>query len=138
MLLLQGLIEVWGEGADWKELEASIRAFPKERMEPYLAPDVSFRIVYDDFGVSASNEEQLEAMKHLAFIPWQVCGHCAVHICVAYVRLFRSMMMDALCHAPVSMEEQVSQALADCLEQQAEESLLKGLDARALMSHTRG
>lgn len=88
-------------------------------MEPYLAPDVSFRIVYDDFGVSASNEEQLEAMKHLEFIPWQVWGLRCPHMhgmCTA-------VPQHDLCHAQVSMEEQVSQTLADCLAQQAYEAV---------------
>jgi tRNA (guanine10-N2)-methyltransferase len=41
---VQGLYELWGEGATFEEMEEAIRRFPEERKQPWLQPEQSFRV----------------------------------------------------------------------------------------------
>jgi tRNA (guanine10-N2)-methyltransferase len=49
-ILTRALIEVWGEGADNAELNASIQAFADERKQPYIAEGTTFKVIIEDFG----------------------------------------------------------------------------------------
>ncbi|GFR46055.1 hypothetical protein Agub_g7525 [Astrephomene gubernaculifera] len=71
MLMTKMLVEVWGEGADWGELQAAIEACPEQVKAPWLSPSLSFKVVVESFGRSVAMEEQLEAIHRLEFIPFQ-------------------------------------------------------------------
>ncbi len=42
--LMQGFLELWGEGETWEELEASIAAFPDELKQPWLQSNLSMKV----------------------------------------------------------------------------------------------
>lgn len=70
-LLVRGFFELWGEGSDWDELEAATLAFPYWRQEPYLGPDVRFKIRVDTYGCKLSMEQQLQHIRQLEFIKFK-------------------------------------------------------------------
>lgn len=69
-VLVKGMYDVWGEGADYDELHASLQACPSERMEPFLAADASFKIVVDGFGKVIPMEDQFERIERFGYIPF--------------------------------------------------------------------
>lgn len=75
----QGFFEVWGEGADWAELQASVEAYPAARKDPWFSKDVTFRIVVDTFGVKLKDKEHVELIERLEpFLPFEVSGSQAL------------------------------------------------------------
>jgi tRNA (guanine10-N2)-methyltransferase len=69
LCILQGFFEVWGEGATWEELQASIEAFPEARKAPYYSPDITFKVNIDTWGFKFTAEEQRDAIQRLQFLP---------------------------------------------------------------------
>lgn len=65
----QGLYEVWGEGATWEELEASIKKGLPTRDAAYFAADASWRIWVDGFGCSTTDPVAL--LNQLEFVPFE-------------------------------------------------------------------
>ncbi|KAG2435965.1 hypothetical protein HYH02_011679 [Chlamydomonas schloesseri] len=65
------LIEVWGEGSTWEELEAALRAYPEAAMAPWTGPDQSFKVVVDTFGSKLSMDQQLDMIEKLEFLPFK-------------------------------------------------------------------
>ncbi|KAG2422078.1 hypothetical protein HYH02_015518, partial [Chlamydomonas schloesseri] len=70
-LLTKMLIEVWGEGSTWEELEAALRAYPEAAMAPWTGPDQSFKVVVDTFGSKLSMDQQLDMIEKLEFLPFK-------------------------------------------------------------------
>jgi len=71
-LLLQSFIEVWGEGASWNELLASVKALPAGRIDPWNSPDISFKIVVDGWGKAIKQAEQLSIVNMFHFLNLKV------------------------------------------------------------------
>jgi tRNA (guanine10-N2)-methyltransferase len=60
VILMRGLLEVWGEGATYDECLASARAYPAARKEPYM--DATFCIRVEAFGRHLSQSDALERL----------------------------------------------------------------------------
>ena len=96
-LHFKGFLEVWGEGATWNELIASVKAFPKSQIECWSSPDISFKIVVDGWGKAIKQEQQLSiihlfnflglqvlvASCFIAWPQWQRSLNATQHICIA-------------------------------------------------------
>ena len=65
------MMEVWGEGSTWEELQASIEACPAAMRDPWLRPGIKFRIVVETYGCRLGTEHQRESIQRLAFIPFK-------------------------------------------------------------------
>ncbi len=70
--MLKGFMDVWGEGETWEELEASISSCPSSKKDPWLGQDVSFKIAVETYGFRMGQEQKIEAIRKLEFIPFQV------------------------------------------------------------------
>ena len=73
-IMLKGIFEIWGEGADHDEVEAEVNKFPLERKEPHLTESKSFKVIVDCFGHVLDMDQQLEHLKRLEYIPFKACG----------------------------------------------------------------
>ena len=65
-------MEVWGFGESLEELRESIQSYPKDRKDPYLSPNTTFKIVVECFGKALSLREQTERMNSLDYISFEV------------------------------------------------------------------
>ncbi len=65
-------MEVWGEGSTWEELQAAVEACPASVKDPWLGPERSFRVHVESYGRSMPMDEQLDYIRKLEFIPFQV------------------------------------------------------------------
>lgn len=73
----QVMIEVWGEGSTFEELQEAITAFPDELKEPWMQPEQSFRITVEGYGFHCKgNEEVHSIIERLHFLPMKVRGGC--------------------------------------------------------------
>ena len=68
--LMQGFLEVWGEGATWQELCESVRARLSQQDRAYFNSDVSWKVNIDGWGCTV--DDPLRRLKELAFIGFQV------------------------------------------------------------------
>ncbi|KAG2424414.1 hypothetical protein HXX76_014468 [Chlamydomonas incerta] len=70
-LLTKMLIDVWGEGSTWEELEAALRAYPGEAMAPWVGPEHTFKVAVDTFGSKLAMDDQLDLIEKLEFLPFK-------------------------------------------------------------------
>ncbi len=69
---MQSFLEIWGEGATWEEVFASIQAYPKERIQQWCMPNISFKILVDGWGRAVKQEQQLDIINKFGFLGLQV------------------------------------------------------------------
>ncbi|KAL0027841.1 hypothetical protein WJX77_009882 [Trebouxia sp. C0004] len=70
-LLVKSFLEVWGEGATWEELLASIQAYPRECIQRWCMPNISFKILVDGWGRAVKQEQQLDIINKFDFLGLQ-------------------------------------------------------------------
>ena len=68
----QGIYEIWGEGDDMAELQRSIETCAAEKMAPWCSPEVSFKVAVDGWGQALTQDQQVELIEQLAFLPFKV------------------------------------------------------------------
>ncbi len=71
-LPVQSFLEVWGEGATWEELLASIQAYPRERIQRWCMPNISLKVLVDGWGRAVKQEQQLDIINKFDFLGLQV------------------------------------------------------------------
>ena len=64
-LLIRAIVEVWGEGDDAEGLKAAIAAYPSERKRAFLAPEATFKIEVEDFGVKGGSKHVVKRVDEL-------------------------------------------------------------------------
>eukprot|EP00775_Hariotina_reticulata_P006648 gene6648-6873_t len=66
------ILEIWGEGSTFEEMQHAVEALPKAVKSPYLDSKESFRVVLDSWGFKWSSTEQRQLLDQLAaFLPFQ-------------------------------------------------------------------
>ena len=71
-LFLQGIYEVWGEGQDMAELQRSIETCSADKLAAWCSPDLTFKVAVDGWGQTLTQEQQVELIEQMAFLPIQV------------------------------------------------------------------
>ena len=68
----QGIYELWGEGEDMADLQRSIQSSSADKMAPWCSHDISFKVAVDGWGQALTQEQQVELIEQLAFLPLKV------------------------------------------------------------------
>lgn len=69
---MQGIYEIWGEGSNMAELQHSIEACSAEKLAAWCSADLTFKVAVDGWGQTLTQEQQVELIEQLAFLPIQV------------------------------------------------------------------
>ena len=72
----KGFFELWGEGADWEELQAAVEAYmaapaTAAAASAALDPTTTFRVVIETFGHTLGAEQRAATLPRLDFIPFR-------------------------------------------------------------------
>ncbi|KAJ9533440.1 hypothetical protein QJQ45_026477 [Haematococcus lacustris] len=70
-MLTKALVEVWGEGSSWEELQSAVQAYPQHLQQPWLAPHHTYKVVVDSYGTCLTQAQQLQHLQRMAFLPFQ-------------------------------------------------------------------
>ena len=63
-------IEIWGDGHSYEDVHAKVKAYPKDRVTPYLAADQSFKVYVEGFMKKFNLEQRLEKIEAFNYIPF--------------------------------------------------------------------
>jgi hypothetical protein len=69
---VQGFVDVWGEGADWEELRASIEAYPAAKKARWNSPQLSWKMVVEGWGLTIQTSQQVDIIERMAYLGFQV------------------------------------------------------------------
>eukprot|EP00884_Botryococcus_braunii_P007411 jgi/Botrbrau1/16671/Bobra.0068s0087.1 len=70
-ILVKGFLEVWGEGADWEELEKSIMVYSKSRRAAWSGPHLTWKIVVEGWGLTIRTPEQVDIIERLSYLDFK-------------------------------------------------------------------
>ncbi|XP_014348366.1 tRNA (guanine(10)-N2)-methyltransferase homolog isoform X2 [Latimeria chalumnae] len=67
----KSIFELWGQGGTHKELHSSLKAYPKEKMLPFLQLDSTYKINVYTFNKTLKHQERIARIDALEFLPFQ-------------------------------------------------------------------
>jgi tRNA (guanine10-N2)-methyltransferase len=62
-MLVRGVMELWGEGSSWEELQSNVSNYDPIDKAKYAAPDQSFKLVVESWGQTVTLEEKLNIIE---------------------------------------------------------------------------
>ncbi|KAK9831589.1 hypothetical protein WJX74_001554 [Apatococcus lobatus] len=70
-MIPRGIYEIWGEGKDMVDLQQSIEACSAQKLAAWCSADLTFKVAVDGWGQTLTQEQQVELIEQLAFLPIQ-------------------------------------------------------------------
>jgi len=65
------MFELWGWGRDYQELEASVKEFPPDLMEPFTKPGYTFKMMAKAFSKKCDLSRQKTLFEKFSFLQFQ-------------------------------------------------------------------